>query len=121
MADPRYAFVIMPIGRNLTDQVYETGIKPAIKASGLDVRRMNKHSKGGWVNGEIISLIEGAELIVADLTFARPNCYLEVGYALAHHRVGLGENPRLILAAHESHLRSHPDFNEAVGKIHFDL
>jgi len=76
------AFIIMQIGNPELDRVCEAAIVPALKACGLDPKRVDKHNKGGLLKSEIIAFIEGSDIIVADLTDERPNCYLEVGYTM---------------------------------------
>ena len=41
-----------------------------------------------WMNAEIFEQLHHAELAFVDLTGSRPNCYIELGYALGRgHRV----------------------------------
>ena len=94
----RQGFVIMQIGNDELDRMYERAIVPALRACGLTPRRVDKHNQGGLLHSEIISFLEESEMIVADLTNERPNCYLEVGYAL-----GAGRFSNLILTAREDH------------------
>lgn len=47
-----------------------------------------------WMNVEIFSAIHHSQLVVADITDERPNCLIELGYAL-------GRNRRLIICAKE--------------------
>jgi hypothetical protein len=53
---------------------------------------------------------------VADLTNERPNCYLEVGYAM-----GMNKFTHLILTAREDHNQDNPGHKPGDPKIHFDL
>ncbi len=106
------AFVIMPFGRGDMDQVYRHAIVPALEASGLEPKRVDKHTQGGLVKTEIDDFIRNSEVIVADLTYERPNCYAEVGFAM-----GVGKLTNLILIARQDHKPS--PGNQA--KIHFDL
>jgi hypothetical protein len=110
------AFVIMQIGNPGLDVVYEQAIVPALRACGLVPRRVDRHNAGGLLHSEIISFIDESELIVADLTHERPNCYLEVGYAL-----GTGRFTNLILTAREDHNSDSPSHRPGGPKVHFDL
>ena len=110
------AFVIMQIGDPDLDAVYDRVIVPAIRAFGLDPKRVDRHNRGGLIYSEIVSFIEESEILIADLTNERPNCYLEVGYAL-----GAGRFSNLILTAREDHNPDSPNHRPAGPKVHFDL
>lgn len=109
------AFIIMQIGNEQLDQVCEQAIVPAIEACGLQARRVDKHNQGGLLKSEIIAFIQDAD-IIADLTNERPNCYLEIGYAM-----GIDKFRNLILTVREDHFPESPDFQRGGPKIHFDL
>lgn len=116
MADTDSAFVIMQIGNKELDHVYETVIFPSIEAAGLRPVRIDKHNEGGLLKSEIEKNIENASIIIADLTNERPNCYLEIGYAM-----GLDKFKNLILTARGDHHFDHPKYKKEGPKIHFDL
>jgi hypothetical protein len=75
-----HVFVAMPFKEDM-DDVYDYGIANAVNATGLLCERADLSSFMGdvleWVRGRIKS----ASLVIADLTDANPNVYLEVGYA----------------------------------------
>ena len=87
-------FVIMQIGNPELDRLYERAVAPALAACGYEPRRVDRHNRGGLLVSEIIAFIDEAEVLVADLTNERPNCYLEVGYA-----IGVNKLTNLILTA----------------------
>lgn len=113
MAD---AFVIMQIGNADLDKVCATCIVPAIEACGMSAKRVDKHNQGSLLKSEIIKFIESAEIIVAELTNERPNCYLEIGYAM-----GIDKFKNLILTAREDHNPESANYKKSGPKIHFDL
>jgi nucleoside 2-deoxyribosyltransferase len=98
------AFTIMQIGNVDLDKVYTHAIVPALKAFDLDPKRVDKHNEGRLLKSEIVRFIGLAEIIIADLTNERPNCYLEVGYAM-----GQGKFRNLILTAREDHYHESPN------------
>ncbi len=106
----------MQIGNPELDRVCEQVIVPALKARGLDPKRVDRHNQGGLLKSEIVSFIENAEIIVADLTNERPNCYLEIGYAM-----GVDKYHALVLTAREDHNPDSPNYQQGGPKIHFDL
>ena len=110
------AFLIMQIGNEQLDQLCEQAIVPAVEACGLQARRVDKHNQGGLLKNEIISFIQDADIIIADLTNERPNCYLEIGYAM-----GIDKFRNLILTVREDHFPESPSFHKGGPKIHFDL
>ncbi len=110
------AFVIMQIGEPELERIYDRVIAPALEACGFTPRRVDRHNRGGLLASEIISFIEESEILVADLTNERPNCYLEVGYAL-----GLGKATNLILTAREDHDPESPRHRVGGPRVHFDL
>jgi len=71
------AFVIMQIGNKELDEIFQNAIVPAILSSGLTVKRVDKHNEGGLLKSEIINFIQESDIIIADLTNERPNCYLK--------------------------------------------
>ena len=110
------AFIIMQIGNKELDEVCRDIMVPALKMFNLDPKRVDKHNKGGLLKSEIIEFIKNADIIVADLTNERPNCYLEVGYAM-----GKDKYSNLILTAREDHNPDSPNYVKNGSKVHFDL
>jgi hypothetical protein len=110
------AFIIMQIGDATLDAVCDTAIVPAIQDAGFAARRVDRHNAGDLLKSEIVQFIERSQIIVADVTNERPNCYLEIGYAM-----GLGKKANLILTAREDHHHGSPKFRRDGPKIHFDL
>ena len=106
----------MQIGNPELEVVYERVMVPALHSCGLAPKRVDRHNAGGLLYSEIIALIEESDLIVADLTNERPNCYLEVGYAF-----GIGRSTNLILTAREDHRADSPRHRHGGPKVHFDL
>jgi hypothetical protein len=112
----RQAFIIMQIGNPELDKVCEESIVPALKACNLDPKRVDKHNEGRLLKSEIVGFIESSDIIVADLTNERPNCYLEIGYAM-----GLDKFRNLILTAREDHNPDSPNHRREGPRVHFDL
>jgi hypothetical protein len=110
------AFVIIQIGNPQLDRAYNECIAPALVSCGLEPKRVDKHTEGRLLKTEIVNFIESADIIIADLTNERPNCYLEVGYAM-----GLDKFRNLILTAREDHNHDSPNYESGGLKIHFDL
>jgi hypothetical protein len=92
-----YAFVLMPFAgeHNATF----TAIQNAAKAAGLRAERVKDryYFQEGMIE-RIWSQIEGADLIISDLTVQNANVYYETGYALANRKLSilLTRNPKKI-------------------------
>lgn len=112
----KQAFIIMQIGDTELDNVFREVFIPASKNSGLDPKRVDKHNEGRLLKSEIVNFIADSDIIIADLTNERPNCYLEIGYAM-----GLDKFRNLILTAREDHNQDSPNYKKDGSKIHFDL
>jgi hypothetical protein len=75
-----HVFVAMPFKEEM-DDVYHYGIQSAVRASGFLCERADLSSFTGDVLEWVRTRIKSASLVVADLTDANPNVYLEVGFA----------------------------------------
>lgn len=86
-----HVFVAMPFGEDM-DDVYLFGIQGPAHAAGYLCERVDMSVFTGDILARIKSRIETASLVIADVTGANANVYLEVGYAWGKDR------PTLILA-----------------------
>ena len=75
-----HAFVAMPFAPEF-DDLFHYGIQGAINTSGYLCERADVATFVGDVVGWVRERIERSEIVVADLTGANANVYLEVGYA----------------------------------------
>jgi hypothetical protein len=75
-----HSFVAMPFEPAFDDVLY-FGIAPPIRAAGLLCERMDHIAFTGDIVVQMKDRIGRAAFMVADLTTANPNVYLEVGYA----------------------------------------
>ena len=72
-------FVIMAF-RDDMEPIFE-GIRDAGGALGLTVKRVKDLQGDYRITDQIITMIDSARFVVADLTHERPNVYFELGYA----------------------------------------
>lgn len=86
-----HIFVAMPFSDEMED-VYIFGIQGPVNGAGYLCERVDMATFTGDILTRIKSRIETAALVVADLTGANANVYLEVGYAWGKDR------PTLLLA-----------------------
>jgi hypothetical protein len=97
----KHVFVAMPFAEEFQD-IYEFGIYGPVRKCGFICERVDEPLFTGDILQRITNRISTAEFIVADLTGARANVYLEVGYAW-------GRNVPVIALAREGE------------KLHFDV
>lgn len=81
----RHIFVAMPFKKEMED-VYHYGIEAPVHEAGFLCERIDLTHFFGGIAETILNRIESAELVVADLSGANPNVYLEVGYAWGRGR-----------------------------------
>ena len=93
-----HVFAAMPFAERFED-IYYYGIRNAVKKAGLLCERADLSSFTGDVMAWVRDRIKTASLVIADLTGANPNVYLEVGFAW-----GTGV-PTLLLVQDSSELR----------------
>jgi nucleoside 2-deoxyribosyltransferase len=106
-------FVAMRIGDSETDAVYAT-IAAAIRNTHGTPVRIDKIEHNDNIDDRIVKEILRADLLVADLTFARPSVYFEAGFAE-------GQGIPVIYTSRSDHFE--PKQADALGneRIHFDL
>ena len=97
------AFVLMPMDRENPElqDVYET-IKQMCRSFDVQAYRADEIEHQDRITDLILSEIERCEMVIADLSYERPNVYYEIGYAHALKR-------RPIL------------YRKTGTKLHFDL
>jgi len=103
MLPPKHQiFVIMKFDDQYLDSAYKGVIRPLGEELGYNVLRIDDIEDSGMITAQVIESIAESEIVLADLTGARPNCYYETGVAYATGR-------ELILAIKEGE------------EVHFDL
>jgi hypothetical protein len=91
-------FVAMPFA-NKMDDVFHYGIQGAVNSAGFLCERADLSTFTGDVLDWVKSRIAGSTIVVADLSSANPNVYLEVGYAWG------SSVPTILLARESSDLK----------------
>lgn len=93
-----HIFVAMPFALDM-DDIYHYGIYGAANQSGYICERADLTSFTGDILDTVKEKIRKSKLVIADLTTANPNVYLEVGYAW-----GIGV-PTVLLIQDEKELK----------------
>jgi hypothetical protein len=75
-----YVFVAMPFSNDFRD-TFDYAIYPSISDNGFLCERVDYSSFTGSIVEYVLKKIKGSSLVVAELSGANPNVYLELGYA----------------------------------------
>jgi len=95
-------FVAMRFHRS-TDEVFATGIKPAVESCGYNCQRNDAVQYNGDIIDKLMAEIRDARFVVADLTGHRRGVYFEAGFAI-------GQGIEVIWTCH----------SPRAGRTHFD-
>ena len=98
----------MALGRPDLEMFYRKCLKPAIRHVGMTPARVTDVDHNDDVDNKIIDLLDAADVVVADLTYARPSVYYEAGYAAP---------APVIYTCRADHLDAPTD----TLRVHFDL
>jgi nucleoside 2-deoxyribosyltransferase len=108
---PIKCFIAMAFDREDCDDLYDRQIFPLIRQMGLIPIRVDKRQHKEDLNVFIIKQLENSDIILADLTYARPSVYYEAGFA---ERI-----VPVVYTARKDHLnRAQSDDR---FRVHFDL
>jgi hypothetical protein len=78
-----HAFVAMPFEDSFSD-VFHYGLANAVRANGLLCERIDNQAFVGDIVERLKEHIRSARIVIADVTNANPNVFLEVGFAWGH-------------------------------------
>lgn len=104
-------FVAMAFGRTDCDLIYDRHILPMLRKLNLLPIRVDRRQHRDDLNNYIIRMLKAADIILADLTYARPSVYYEAGFA--------ERSSPVIYTARADHL-SRAQSDEQL-RVHFDL
>jgi len=91
-------FVAMPFRKDM-DDVFYYGIQQPVRSAGLLCERVDQEAFIGDILDQVKKKIETAAVVIAELSGANPNVYLEVGYAWGKGR------PTILLIKDDQELR----------------
>lgn len=107
-------FVASAFGREDVDAVYDGCVYPTLKKLSIKPMRVDRVEHNDDIDKKIIDLLEDANLVIADLTYARPSVYFEAGYAA-------GRGKPVIYIARGDHFNTRDNDPEGLLSVHFDL
>jgi hypothetical protein len=103
----KYAFIAMQFGREDLDKVVNECFRPAVAATGFELRRLDDSPSAGLIDDRLRVEIRQSRFLLADLTHHNKGAYWEAGYA-----EGLGK-PVIYLCRKDV-------FEEKTQGTHFD-
>ena len=71
----------MPFGNAVLDRIFSECLKPAAKAAGFELVRLDEKPSAGSIDDRLRVEIRKARLLVADLTHGNHGAYWESGFA----------------------------------------
>src|SRR5690349_13253404 len=74
-------FVAMAFDRDDTERDWRQLLRPALKSLDISATRVIDVEHNDDIDDRIRALLQSADFVVADLTYARPSVYYEAGYA----------------------------------------
>lgn len=80
-ASGRNAFMAMPFGNAELDNIVEKHFKPAVRATGFDLKRLDDGQPAGLIDDHLRVEIRQSRFLIADLTHENRGAYWEAGYA----------------------------------------
>jgi hypothetical protein len=93
-----HVFVAMPFRKDM-DDVFYYGIQGPVRQAGFLCERVDQEAFTGEIMERVRERIETSAVVIAELSGANPNVYLEVGYAWGKGR------PTILLVNNEQELR----------------
>lgn len=111
----RTAFMAMQFGDATLDKVVDTCFRPAVAATGFELRKLDDGQPAGLIDQEMEVRIRLARFVVVDLSHGNRGAYWEAGFAR-----GLGKPVIYTCEAksfHDPKLRPHFDTNHHVTVV----
>jgi len=78
--DSKQAFMAMPFGQSVLDEIYKH-FKSAVAQTGFDLRRIDERPKAGLIDDRLRVEIRTSRFLIAELTESNPGAYWEAGFA----------------------------------------
>jgi hypothetical protein len=77
----KHAFIAMQFGKPELDQVVNECFRPAVVATGFDLKRLDESQPAGLIDDRLRLEIRQSRFLLADLTHHNKGAYWEAGYA----------------------------------------
>lgn len=83
-----FCFVAQPFDNGKFDLRFHDIIKPAVESCGFHAYRVDEDNEVEIPISTIEKKIVSASFVIAEITTDNPNVWFELGYALAHSKLG---------------------------------
>lgn len=103
----RKAFMAMKFGESTLDSIFVDHFKPAIRATGFELLRLDEEPRAGLIDDRLRLELRTSRFVIADLTHGNNGAYWEAGFA-----EGVGR-PVIYTCRHDV-------FNDPTTRPHFD-
>ena len=107
----------MPINNEATEHLWQEVYQPVICDCGFIPDRIDESDDGSDISPQILEKIVNADLIIADLTMERQNCYFELGFAYGTTNT----DASVIVCCREDHYHRSLNYKNDGPRVHFDL
>jgi len=103
----------MAFGSSDTDRLFARHLEPVLRREKLRVIRVDQTEHNRNINEVIMEELRLADVVVADLTYARPSVYFEAGFA--------ERSTPVIYTARADHFRARDHDEHGNYRVHFDV
>jgi hypothetical protein len=113
--DPPRAFYVRLLNKDLpeyasVEDFFRSVVDPMVEDLGLEMKQMGLGvNEYAWMNQAIFDSLHHSHVAIVDITGLRPNCFMELGYALGHSQ-------RVIVTARKG---TPPPFDSSCLETHF--
>lgn len=79
--DSRQAFMAMPFGDEMLEQIFRDHWKPAVAQTGFDLRRLDDNQRAGLIDDRLRVEIRRSRFLISEITGQNRGAYWEAGFA----------------------------------------
>src|SRR5215216_2868031 len=107
-------FVATAFGHDDVDAIFDCCVVPTLRKLSVTPLRVDRIEHNEDIDNKIFGLLDSADFVIADLTYARPSVCYEAGYAA-------GKSKPVIYIAKGDHFRARDDDQYGNFRVNFDL
>lgn len=114
-------FVAMAFGKQDADKVYDKIITKSLERHQITSIRIDRKEHNNDIDDEILSELQKCDIIISDLTYARPSVYFEAGFGVGYSTAIPERKKPVIYTCRIDHRSGKNDDEFGNRRIHFDL